>query len=195
MSQHDPNVANGDGLTVRTGIVAALLAILSAHSGTADPTYKVAGMQWYRTDVPGTGIWTKYEWDGASAIVLGTLNTSTHKWTPAAVPSVTADVFLGTGANGVNDQTGTSYTLVAADNGKLVTMSNAAANTVTVPTGLGAGFACAIAQIGAGQTTIVQGASATLNARNGLKLTGQYAEAGLLWRAANTYLVAGDTTT
>jgi hypothetical protein len=194
MSQSDPNVANGAGLSVRTGLVNALLAVLSTHSGTVDPTYKVAGMQWYRTDVPGTGVWTKYEWDGAQAIVLGTLNTTTHKWTPAAVPSVTADVFLGTGANGINNQSGTTYTLVAADNGKIVTMNNASANSLTVPTGLGAGFACAVVQLGAGLTTIVQGTSATLRARNGLKLGGQYAQAGLLWLATDTYSVGGDTT-
>ena len=36
----------------------------------------------------------------------------------------------------VNAQTGTTYTLVADDNGKLVTLSNAAAIAVTIPSPL-----------------------------------------------------------
>ena len=40
----------------------------------------------------------------------------------------------------INDQTGTTYTLVAGDNGKVVVLDNASAVTVTVPSGLGAGF-------------------------------------------------------
>ena len=37
----------------------------------------------------------------------------------------------------INDQTGTAYTLLASDNGKVVVLNNASAVTVTVPSGLG----------------------------------------------------------
>src|SRR5438552_17939843 len=40
----------------------------------------------------------------------------------------------------VNAQTGASYTVVAADRGKLVTFSNAGAVAVTLPVATGAGF-------------------------------------------------------
>lgn len=50
----------------------------------------------------------------------------------------------------INAQTGTTYTILAADNGRMVTFDNAAAITVTVPAGLGAGFNCEFQGIGVG---------------------------------------------
>jgi len=101
-----------------------------------------------------------------------------------------ADRFTTTAAN-INAQTGTSYALVAADNGKTVTMNNAAASSLTVPTGLPAGFGCTVVQLGVGQVTI--SGTATLRNRNGLKLAGQYAASGLIYVTTDTYTVGGDT--
>jgi len=96
----------------------------------------------------------------------------------------------------VNAQTGTTYTLVAADNGKTVTLSNASAITLTVPSGLGIGFNCLLVQIGAGQVTVSAGAGATVNSRGSMtKLNGQYAAGSLVAYAANTFVLAGDLTT
>ena len=90
-----------------------------------------------------------------------------------------------------NAQTGTTYTLVAADNGKTVTLNNALAITLTVPSGLGAGFSCTIIQLGAGQVT-VSGSGATINSYSSLtKLSGQHAAATLIAYAANTFNLAG----
>lgn len=107
--------------------------------------------------------------------------------------TVAANAFKGTSSS-VNAQTGTSYTLVAGDNGITVTMNNASASTLTVPSGLAAGFSCVVVQLGAGQVTISP-SSTTLRAKNGLKLSGQYAQAGLFYIASNTYSVGGDLTT
>ena len=94
----------------------------------------------------------------------------------------------------INTQTGTTYTLVATDNGKTVTLNNASSITLTVPSGLGVGFSCMLVQLGAGQVTITA-SSTTLNSRNGLKLAGQYAAASLIAYAADTFSVCGDTST
>ena len=63
--------------------------------------------------------------------------------------------FDGTAISGfdasINDQTGTAYTLLASDNGKVVTLDNGSAVTVTIPSGLGVGFNCSFIQKGAGQ--------------------------------------------
>jgi len=94
-----------------------------------------------------------------------------------------------------NAQTGTSYTLVASDNGKTVTLSNAAAITLTVPAGLGAGFYCNLIQTGAGQVTIAAD-GVTLNSYGGaLKIVGQHGSASLVATAANVFNVAGNLTT
>lgn len=93
-----------------------------------------------------------------------------------------------------NAQTGTGYTLVLTDAGRVIEMNNAAANTLTVPTDASVNFPVGtvidIFQTGAGQTT-VGGAGVTINARPGLKLSGQWATATLIKRATNTWLLTG----
>ena len=63
----------------------------------------------------------------------------------------------------INTQTGTSYTLLTADNdGKsYVRMTNASANTVTITTALTKPIS--VRQAGTGTTTLVAGAGVTLN--------------------------------
>jgi hypothetical protein len=93
----------------------------------------------------------------------------------------------------VNAQTGTNYVLTAGDANGTVTMNNAGANTVTVPTGLGANFTCAIFQIGAGQTSVVAGSGVTVNAAVGLKCRTRYSPVSVFTYAANAFIVSGDT--
>ena len=66
----------------------------------------------------------------------------------------------------INAQTGTTYTPVAADSGRLVTMNNAGASTFTVPQDSAAAITIGayidVMQLGAGQVTVVQGTGATL---------------------------------
>ena len=100
-------------------------------------------------------------------------------------------IWLGTQT--LNAQTGTTYTIVAGDLGKLVTLTNASAVALTVPAGLGlaAGQRIDLAQLGAGQVTVA-GSGATVNATPGLKLRAQYSAATLLCTATNVYLLVGD---
>lgn len=92
----------------------------------------------------------------------------------------------------INAQTGTTYTLQASDNGKVLTFNNASAITLTVPSGLGAGFNCLVVQIGAGQVTF-SASSTTINNRSGYtKTAGQYATATIAAYAANTFVTGGD---
>jgi hypothetical protein len=72
-----------------------------------------------------------------------------------------------------------SYTLVAADAGTRITMSNAAATTITVNTGLfAAGDTLYITNIGAGATTVTAG-TATVSTISSLELA-QY-DSGVLY--------------
>ena len=93
----------------------------------------------------------------------------------------------------VNAQTGTTYTLQASDNGKIVSLSNGSSIAVTVPSGLGAGFHCQCVQIGAGQVSFT-GSGATVNNRSShTKIAGQYGAVSLVAYASNTFCLAGDT--
>lgn len=101
---------------------------------------------------------------------------------------------------GINPQTGTTYTLVLGDKGKVVEMNNASANTLTVPPNASVAFPVNswvdVAQFGAGQTTIAAGSGVTIRSSGGkLKLTGQYSGATLIKRGTNEWILIGDIAT
>jgi hypothetical protein len=96
-----------------------------------------------------------------------------------------------------NVQTGTSYTLVASDQDKLVTLDNVSAITLTIPpTVFSAGQLIDIQQIGAGQVTFAAGAGVTITSTGATsaapKLRAQESAATVVCKAANTFTVIGD---
>jgi hypothetical protein len=98
-----------------------------------------------------------------------------------------------------NAQTGTTYTLVAADLGKIVTLSNASGITLTVPPSVFAtGNIINIQQIGAGQVTLAQGAGVTITSTgsgtdgNAPKLRAKFSAASIICTGSNTFTVIGD---
>jgi hypothetical protein len=93
----------------------------------------------------------------------------------------------------INDQTGTAYTLLASDNGKVVVLDNASAVTVTVPSGLGAGFNCSFVQKGAGQVSFTASSTTINNRQSHTKINAQYGVASIVAYAADTFVLAGDT--
>jgi len=100
----------------------------------------------------------------------------------------------------LNAQTGTTYTLVAGDDGKLVTCDNASAITLTVPpnssVAFGIGTQVNIMQLGAGQVTIAAGGGVTLRSNSSkVKLTGQYAVATCCKIATDTWVLVGNLST
>jgi hypothetical protein len=97
----------------------------------------------------------------------------------------------------INAQTGTTYTTVLADDGKLVTCDNAAAIALTIPpngtVAYGIGTQINIMQLGAGQVTITAGAGVTLrSAGSKLKTNAQYAVATCCKIATDTWVVIGN---
>lgn len=118
----------------------------------------------------------------------------------AAASGRIADLEAGGGAGSVthNFQTGTTYTLVIGDIGKIVEMNNASSNTLTVPPNSSVAFAVGawvtVRQYGAGLSTIAAGSGVTINSYGGgLKLAGRYAEATLTKRATNEWILSGET--
>ena len=95
----------------------------------------------------------------------------------------------------LNAQTNTTYTLVLADRDKLVTLSNASAITLTVPTNASVAFATGtqvnIQQIGAGQVTVAGDTGVTVNG-TGTKTRAQWSAATLLKTATDTWTLIGD---
>jgi len=159
------------------------------------------GLLVYQTDAPtgfyvntgtsGTPIWTRVNMDWTRigndlSYTSGNVST-TGNLTGGNVASSTLSGFSAT----MNSQTGTSYTLLASDNGKIITFNNASPITLTVPS-LFSGFNCMIIQLGAGQVTL-SGSGTTISNRSGLTKTGgANAIATLIGITATTFISGGD---
>jgi nitrous oxidase accessory protein NosD len=130
------------------------------------------------------------------SILLALLASALSAQQPAAPGQILGVLgsgrYLITTTAAVNVQTGTSYTLAASDNGKIITLNNGSGITLTVPSGLGAGFTCLIVQLGAGAVTPTA-SSTTLHQRQSFtKTAGQYAVATLAAYVADTFVLGGD---
>ena len=110
--------------------------------------------------------------------------------------STTAAIDLGKLADVSTSAQTASYTLVLADKNKIVEMSVATANTLTVPPNSSVAYAVGsqinILQTGAGQTTVTAGAGVTINAAPGLKMRTQFSYATVIKRATDTWVLVGD---
>lgn len=126
------------------------------------------------------------------------------------------DVVAGLGAQGPTGATGAtgpsgdptltinaqtaSYTLVLSDASKLIEVSNASANTVTIPLNSSVAFPTGtqinILQTGAGQTTISGTSGVTINSTGATaaspKLRVQWSSATAIKRGTDTWVVVGD---
>lgn len=103
----------------------------------------------------------------------------------------------GASALGINAQTGTTYTLVLDDAGKLVTLDNGSAITVTVPadstTDFPLGTQILLAQLDAGQVTVEPEATGVeIITPETLSLRKVGAQAALVKIAADTWLLEGN---
>ena len=97
----------------------------------------------------------------------------------------------------LNAQTGTTYTLVLTDSAKFVTLSNASAITLTIPTNASVAFPIGtqvnIVQLGAGQVT-VGGAGVTIRSQGTkLKLNGIYSAGTLVKINTDEWVLVGNT--
>jgi len=102
----------------------------------------------------------------------------------------TASTLAGFAAN-INAQTGTTYTLLASDNGKIITLANASAITVTVPS-LFAGFNCMIIQTGTGEITLTSLSTTISNRQSFTKSVGTNAIATLIALISTSFISSGD---
>ncbi|MFL0774200.1 MAG: hypothetical protein AB8A39_05495 [Prochlorococcus sp.] len=132
----------------------------------------------------------------ANAVLVGT-GASATSWTTSPTISGTLTVETGVVAPlQINAQTGTTYTFVLADAGKMVTSSNGSAQTLTVPPNSSVAYATGtqiiVQAIGSGTATLAEGSGVTINSKDSNKdIDGQYAAATLIKTATDTWSLIG----
>lgn len=126
-----------------------------------------------------------YFWNGTAWVaILGNITTSSISG------NGTTTTLTNFGAE-VNTQSGTTYTLTALDNGKIISCTSNSAVTITVPA-LSVGFNCLIVQRGSGQVTVSASGSTINNRYNFNKTAGQHAIMSLVSVAAGIFVSSGD---
>lgn len=89
-------------------------------------------------------------------------------------------------------ESGTSRTLSATDNGKIIYCTSGSAVTITCASGLGVGFNCTIIQGGAGKVTVAAGGQTLVSYSSLFSTMGQYAVISLVCPVADTFVAAGN---
>jgi hypothetical protein len=181
-------------------LMQGVLVFADAAARDAAITAPAEGQFAYTKDVNGLWYYDGAAWvaSGATGDIEGVTVTSpiTGGGTSGTV-NIAFDAKAGT-TLGFNEQTGTTYTLVAADaSNKLVTTSNASAITVTVPPSVfAAGEQINLQSIGVGLTSFAQGAGVTITSTGATAtapvLRARYSAATIICTASNTFTIIGD---
>ena len=201
-----------------TGISGDTLTVVRAQAGSSgithtagasvkhvftgdDATFFTAGVATADAAIPKSLVTTK-----------GDIIAATASATPARLgvgsnaQVLTADSTTATGLKwatpatvdlSFNAQTGTTYSLVAGDVNKLVTLNNASAITLTVPNGVfTTGQQINVQQIGVGQVTIQSDGTTVLTSTGATstapKLRARYSAATIVCTSSNNFTVIGD---
>jgi len=206
------------GITAGSNITITLsgktLTIASTASGgsstgftyaSSAPSTPTVGDRWIDSD---TGKEYVYVNDGSSSqwiepvssnglvgiTYTSSTNTITFGVTGEFTGPVTSDGGFRISSGAINAQTGTTYSLLSTDNGKIITMNNGSSSIVTIPSGLPVGYNTTVIQLGVGQVGFT-GSGTTINSAEGkLNIANRYSAANIISYTTNTFILAGGLT-
>ena len=198
------NTTSGNLLDVGTDII----SILSAYSRNSNAVLAANSFTGRQTFPLNSTTVNPISFSTAAPALLSTRQLAALEWDNQQLYITSSTQFSALNRNAIatatvliNAQTGTSYTPGLADAGKLITASNAAAISLTIPTDATTDFPVGtqliVMQLAAGQVTVSAATPGTtaVNSKNGTKTSGQYAVISLIKVAANSWVVGGDATT
>ena len=169
-------------------------AVLTSTTTTADAALPKAG------GAMTGAITTNSTFDGVDIATRDAVLTATTTTANAALPkaggTMTGTLVGLVAPLTINAQTGTTYTFVLADAGKMVTSSNGSAQTFTVPPNSSVAFDIGtqimVQNIGSANCTLAQGSGVTINSKDSNKeIDGQYAAATLIKTATDAWSLIG----
>jgi hypothetical protein len=186
-----PTISGGSASAVSTQV--QVRRDTSANWTSSNPTL-ASGEIGFETNTgkfkigTGAATWASLDYFGTDASVVTLTGTQTLTNKTLTAPEINL---------ALNAQTGTTYTLVAADSGKLVTSSNASAVVITIPPSVfAAGEQINVQSIGVGLTSFVAGAGVTVTSTGATSaapiLRAQFSAATIICTASNTFTVIGD---
>jgi hypothetical protein len=192
-----PKIAgtNGQVLTTNGSNTASWVSPTSVTVGTISSTSNANGatitsggvLNLTPADATNGGVVTNgTQTFGGDKTIVGNIST-TGSLTGANAATSTISGF----AANMNTQTGTSYTLLTSDNGKIITLNNASAITLTVPA-LFTGFNCMIVQLGVGEVTLTASGTTISNRSSYTKTAGTNAIVSLIGLSGTSFISAGD---
>lgn len=111
MAQHDLDIANGSGSTVRGDLNDALEALGTIQKGGSAPSGAAAGWTWLDDDTPSSSLWTLKRYDGADWVHVAYFDTTNNRWIPAGA-YLGMRVFSTPGTTTYTETTGTRAVLV-----------------------------------------------------------------------------------
>jgi ribosomal protein L21E len=212
-----PNTANGT-LALTSQLMGAVNGSTAATTAVTSFNGRTGAVQGVSSAAAGTGISVSaatgavtitntgvQSFNGNTGAVTGAslgantftgLNTFNAGISAAGGVTFSGTIASDTGytitSNAINSQTGTTYTFLSSDNGKIVTFNNGSTTTVTIPTGLPVGFNCTAIQLGAGQVGFTAASGVTMNAyASAYKISGQHGAAALVSYTTNIFNLSG----
>jgi len=177
-------------------LMQGVLVFASSAARSAAVTSPQEGQYSYLKDTNATEYYDGSAWVAAPVGDITAVNTAVTSGLTGGAASGAVDLSL---LLNFNAQTGTTYTLVSTDLNKLVTTSNAAAVTVTVPPSVfSAGQQINVQSIGVGLTSFAQGAGVTITSTGATAtapvLRARYSAATIICTGSNTFTIVGDLT-